>query len=82
MTKQQMIALFIAMIITSALVVAGVDLYAFYMPIYGHSIGLSATMIGVVLGAHAAAQFVVRTLLPLLVRRWGEDAVMTASMFK
>jgi MFS family permease len=50
------------------------------MPIYGHSIGLSATMIGVVLGAHAAAQFVVRTLLPLLVRRWGEDRVMTASM--
>jgi MFS family permease len=67
-------------IISSALVVAGVDLYTFYMPIYGHSIGLSATMIGVVLGAHAAAQFVVRTLLPLLVRRWGEDRVMTASM--
>jgi len=67
-------------IITSALVVAGVDLYTFYMPIYGHSIGLSATMIGVVLGAHAAATFVVRTLLPRLVRRWGEDRVMTASM--
>jgi len=67
-------------IITSALVVAGVDLYTFYMPIYGHSIGLSATMIGVVLGAHAAATFVVRTLLPLLVRRWGEDPVLTGSM--
>ena len=68
-------------IVTSALVVAGVDLYSFYMPIYGHSIGLSATMIGVVLGAHAGATFVVRTLLPLLVRRWGEDPVMTTSMF-
>jgi MFS family permease len=67
-------------IVTSALVVAGVDLYTFYMPIYGHSIGLSATMIGVVLGAHAAATFVVRSLLPLLVRRWGEDPVMTAAM--
>jgi len=67
-------------IISSALVVAGVDLYTFYMPIYGHSIGLSATMIGVVLGTHAAATFVVRTLLPLLVRRWGEDRVMIASM--
>jgi MFS family permease len=67
-------------IVTSALVVAGVDLYTFYMPIYGHSIGLSATMIGIVLGAHAAANFVVRTLLPLLVRRWGEDPVMTGSM--
>jgi MFS family permease len=50
------------------------------MPIYGHSIGLSATMIGVVLGAHAVATFVVRALLPLLVRRWGEEPVMTVSM--
>jgi len=67
-------------IVMSGLVVAGIDLYTFYMPIYGHSIGLSATMIGVVLGALAAATFVVRTLLPLLVRRWGEDSVMTVSM--
>jgi MFS family permease len=67
-------------IVVSGLVVAGVDLYSFYMPIYGHSIGLSATMIGIVLGAFAAATFVVRTTLPLLVRRWGEDRVMTASM--
>ena len=66
--------------LVSGLVVAGVDLYSFYMPIYGHSIGLSATMIGVVLGAFAAATFVVRTTLPLLVRRWGDDRVMTGSM--
>jgi len=67
-------------VVTSALVVAGIDLYTFYMPIYGHAIGLSATMIGIVLGAHAAATFVVRVFLPLLVRRWDEDRVMTASM--
>lgn len=67
-------------IIMSGLVIAGVDLYNFYMPIYGHSIELSATMIGVILGAHAAANLVVRSFLPLLVRRWGEEPVMTASM--
>jgi MFS family permease len=67
-------------VVVSGLVVAGVDLYSFYMPIYGHSLGLSATMIGVVLSAFAAATFVVRTTLPLLARRWGEDKVMTASM--
>ena len=66
--------------IMSGLVVAGVDLYTFYMPIYGHSIDLSATMIGVILGAHAAANLVVRSFLPQLVRRWGEERVMTASM--
>jgi MFS family permease len=67
-------------IIASGLVVAAVDLYMFYTPIYGHAIGLTATMIGVVLGAHAAATFVVRATLPLLVRRWGEDVLMTVSM--
>ena len=65
----------------SGLVAAGVDLYTFYMPIYGHSIGLSATMIGVVLGAFATAQFVVRSVLPMLARRWGEDVMMTGSMY-
>ena len=68
-------------VVVSGLVVAGVDLYSFFMPIYGHSIGLSATLIGVVLGAYAAATFVVRTALPLLVRRWGEERVMSASMY-
>jgi predicted MFS family arabinose efflux permease len=67
-------------LLVSSLVVAGVDLYTFFMPIYGHGIGLSATMIGVVLGAFAAAQFVVRMVLPMLVRRWGDDRVMTGSM--
>lgn len=67
-------------IIASGLVVAAIDLYMFYTPIYGHAIGLSATMIGIVLGAHAAATFVVRATLPLLARRWGEDALMTVSM--
>ena len=67
-------------IIMSGLVIAGVDLYTFYLPIYGHSIGLSATLIGVILGTYAAANFVVRSAMPWLVRRWGEERTMTASM--
>jgi MFS family permease len=68
-------------VVVSGLVVAGVDLYMFFMPIYGHSIGLSATMIGTVLGAHALAQFVVRIFLPVLVRRVGDERVMSYSMY-
>jgi MFS family permease len=68
-------------IIAGSLVIAGIDLYSFYMPIYGHSIGLSATRIGLVLGAFAAATFVVRIGLPRLVRRLGEERVMTASLY-
>jgi MFS family permease len=67
-------------IIAGSLVIAGIDLYSFYMPIYGHSIGLSATMIGVVLGAFASATFVVRILLPRLVRTLGEERTMTMAL--
>jgi MFS family permease len=68
-------------LVVSGLVVAGVDLYSFFMPLYGHSIDFSATLIGVVLGAFAAATFVVRTALPSLVQRWGEERIMSASMY-
>ncbi|MEO7403822.1 MAG: MFS transporter [Burkholderiales bacterium] len=45
------------------------DLFMFVMPIYGTSIGLSATRIGVVIGSFALATFTVRLVLPMLIRR-------------
>lgn len=68
-------------IITSALIAAGVDLYTFYMPIYGHAIGLSASAIGVVLATYAVASFVVRVVMPALVKAVGEETLLTHSMF-
>ena len=68
-------------VVVSGLVVAGVDLYNFYMPIYGHSVGLSATIIGVVFGANSVAVLIVRGLLPRLTRWLGEDRVMSYSMY-
>lgn len=68
-------------VIVSGLVVAGVDLYNFYMPIYGHSVGLSATMIGVIFGANSLAVLIVRWLLPRLTRWLGEERVMSYSMY-
>ena len=38
-------------------------------PIYGHSIGLSATTIGMVLGAFSAGTFAVRIMMPFLAHR-------------
>lgn len=68
-------------VVVSGLVVAGVDLYNFYMPIYGHSVGLSATMIGIVFGANSVAVLIVRGLLPRFTRWLGEDRVMSYSMY-
>ena len=60
-----------------AMVFAASDLLNFYMPIYGHTIGLSASMIGIILGAHSAAAFVVRLVMPRLVKLASEDRLMT-----
>ena len=67
-------------LITGGIVLTGSDLFQFYMPIYGHSIGLSASAIGIVLGMFAAAAFVVRLVMPAMVKRWGEDAVFLWSL--
>jgi MFS family permease len=66
---------------TSSLVQLGIDLFQFYMPIYGHEIGLSASAIGVVLAMFAAASFVVRALVPRLVTRLHEEAVLAYAFY-
>jgi len=42
------------------------DVHQFVVPIYGRSIGLSATQVGMILGAFGLATLVVRLILPLL----------------
>jgi MFS family permease len=69
------------MYIASALVMGGLDLFQLYLPIYAHSIGLSASAIGLILGAFAAAGFVTRAGLPMLVRRYGEEPSLRYAMF-
>jgi MFS family permease len=68
------------LIITSGLCVASAELFAFYVPVFSHSIGLSASTIGVILGAYAAAVFVTRFMLPAMMRRWRADQIMSTMM--
>jgi MFS family permease len=56
------------------------DLFVFAMPIYGTAIGLSASTIGLILSAFAAATFLVRMALPWLSRRVREWTMITATM--
>ena len=65
---------------TGAIVFAGGDLLSFYVPIYGNSIGLSATTIGIILGAHSAAAFVVRLIMPALLKRMSAERVLSLSL--
>ena len=68
-------------LIACAVVMTGIDLFQLYMPLYGHQVGLSASAIGMVLGAAAAATFVSRALLPLLVSRFSEEQTLLYSLF-
>ncbi|MDB5923966.1 MAG: hypothetical protein JWN13_2902 [Betaproteobacteria bacterium] len=68
-------------LITSGIVLTGTDLFQFYMPIYGRAIGLSASVIGIILGMFAVAAFVVRLIMPRLVKRYGADTVLVGSLY-
>jgi MFS family permease len=63
-------------IIASSMMSAAWDLYQFYFPIYGHSIGLSASAIGVIIASFAVAVFAIRIVLPSLVRRLPEFDIL------
>jgi MFS family permease len=68
-------------LIAGAVVMTGIDLFQLYIPLYGHQIGLSASAIGMVLGAAAAATFVSRAVLPALVRAYGEEKTLLYALF-
>jgi MFS family permease len=67
-------------IIASGLISVAWDLYLFYFPIYGHSIGLSASAIGVIISTFAAAVFAIRLALPGLARRWSEIQILLCAI--
>jgi MFS family permease len=65
------------MLAVSGLVQLGQDLFHFYLPIYGHSVGLSATVIGTILAMLAVASFAVRLHLARLVKRVAVEKLLT-----
>ncbi|MDA8124572.1 MAG: MFS transporter [Deltaproteobacteria bacterium] len=56
-------------LVTSGLVIMGLELFQIYIPIYGHEIGLSASAIGIILAMYSVAAFFVRFFLPKLIKR-------------
>lgn len=67
-------------IATSGATVAAWELYGFYLPIFGHAIGLPASTIGLILGAYAIANFVARFAVPGMMRRFSTQAIMTSTL--
>lgn len=69
------------MLATSGMVQLGQDLFLFFLPIYGHSIGLSASVIGALLAVLAVASFVVRLFLARLVKRFAAEKLLVWVFF-
>jgi MFS family permease len=69
------------LLIIGSLVNAGISLYQFYMPVYAHSIGFSASAIGVVLAMNSAAAFIARFALPQLLARFGENRLLAYAFY-
>jgi len=56
------------------------DVHQFLVPLYGASLGISASKIGLVLGAFSVATFIVRLTLPWLAGRVGDWPLVLAAM--
>ena len=68
-------------IATSSLLNVGRDLYQFYFPVYAHSVGLSASLIGVVQAANFGAELTVRFFLAWLLKKRKEEQLLAYSFF-
>jgi MFS family permease len=66
--------------VTSGLLAAAWDMFTFAIPVYGSSIGLSASSIGLVFGAFSVATFLIRGLLPAISRRLSAWPLLTTSL--
>lgn len=56
------------------------DLYNFYMPVYAHSAGLSASAIGMILATFSAATLVIRIFLPRMMKEHDEIRILTVAI--
>jgi predicted MFS family arabinose efflux permease len=68
-------------LIMSGVTLTGIELFSFYLPIYGSAIGLAPSTIGMILSSHAVAGFIVRMVMHRLAQRYTELGVLTGSLF-
>lgn len=64
----------------TTLLTSGWELFGFMIPVYGTSIGLSATAVGLVMSAFSAALIVIRLILPVFINRVDPWVMITATL--
>ncbi|MCM3771392.1 MULTISPECIES: MFS transporter [Priestia] len=66
--------------IISGIILTGVGMYEFYFPVYAKHIGLSASIIGIILSSNAIAYILSRLLMQPLVSKFKEETVLGACL--
>ena len=67
-------------LIASSLAQTGLDIFQFYIPVYGHGNGLSSAAIGVVIAMCAIGGFAARLILPSWIARLNEEKVLSQAL--
>ena len=67
-------------LVASSLAQSGLDIFQFYIPVYGDAHGLSASAIGVVIGMCAVGGFAARMILPRLINWLNEEKVLAYAL--
>ena len=67
-------------LVASSLAQSGLDIFQFYIPVYGDAHGLSASAIGVVIALCAVGGFAARVILPQLIAWLNEERVLAYAL--
>ena len=67
-------------LLLGAAVTLGTDMFQFYLPVYGHQLGMTASVIGVMTGCLSVASFVARLFIGRLISIMGEERLLTVTM--
>src|SRR5216117_2842783 len=67
-------------LIMSGVTLTGIELFSFYLPIYGREISLSPSSIGMILSSYALAGFIVWAFMHRLAKRFTEAGVLSGSL--
>ncbi len=70
----------VAMLVASAIVQCGLDMFQYYMPTYGSHLRLSASAIGVIVAMYSVSAIMVRFAMPSLVGRFRQETVLGGAL--
>lgn len=67
--------------VINSLLQTGFEQFLFYMPVYAHGAGLSASAIGIVMSLYSVGGFLVRMVLERLLKRYSMETVLATAFF-